>query len=84
MITKDDAYKLLSKLETAIANGRTMVGTIKPIDDFAEEPKVTYEEGKHDGYLCGLYDGIEASMGMVEHFQDLIEENLLEDFDFKE
>lgn len=69
---RSEAILLLEKLESALAHGRTMIGTIKPIPDFAEDPKTTYEEGKHDGYLEGMYDGIEASMGMVEHFIDTI------------
>ena len=83
-MTKIEAIELLDKLEKALAHGRTMINVVKPINDFMEEPKITYEEGKHDGYLEGMYDGIESSMGMVEHFQDLIEDNLLEDFDFKD
>lgn len=83
-MTKIEAIELLDKLEKALANGRIMINAVKPINDFMEEPKVTYEEGKHDGYLIGMYDGIESSMGMVEHFQDLIELNHLEGFDFKD
>lgn len=84
-MTKKEAIELLDKLETAISNGRTMIHTIQPFEDWAEpEKENTYEDGKHEGYLIGLKDGIEASMGMVEHFQDIIEMGLLKDFQFKE
>lgn len=84
-MTKKEAIKLLDRLETAISNGRTMMTTIQPIDDWAEpEREKTYEDGKHEGYLIGLRDGIESSMGMVEHFQDLIEESLLNGFQFED
>lgn len=84
-MTKKEAIELLDRLETAISNGRTMMTTIQPIDDWAEpEREKTYEDGKHEGYLIGLRDGIEASMGMVEHFQDLIEESLLNGFQFED
>ena len=69
---RKEAKILLESLETALSHGRTMIGTIKPILDPMEEPRETYEEGRHDGYLEGMYDGIEAAMGMVEHFQDTL------------
>lgn len=84
-MTRQEAIELLDRLETAISNGRTMMTAIQPIDDWAElEKENTYEDGKHEGYLIGLRDGIEASMGMVEHFQDLVEENLLNGFQFED
>ena len=70
---RKEAETLLEALETALAHGRVIANTIKPIDDPMEEPKVTYEEGRHDGYLKGIYDGIEGSMGMVEHFIDTLD-----------
>ena len=72
----DEMKNLLEKLEEALANGRTMISTIQPFEDFNEEPKTTYEEGKHDGYLIGLRDGIESAMGMVEHFIDTLERRI--------
>ena len=70
---RKEAETLLEALETALAHGRVIANTIKPITDTLEEPRVTYEEGKHDGYLEGIYDGIEGSMGMVEHFIDTLD-----------
>ena len=70
---RKEAEILLESLETALSHGRTMIGTIKPIPDLMEDPRETYEEGKHDGYLEGLYDGIESSMGIVEHFMDTLD-----------
>jgi len=76
---KKEAFDLLDRLETALANGRLMVHTIQPIDDLAEldAKDKTEETIRHEEYLKGLYDGIEASMGMVEHFHDLVEFGLL-------
>ena len=70
---RKEAEALLEALESALAHGRVIANTIKPIPDFLEEPKTTYEEGRHDGYLEGLHDGIEGSMGMVEHFIDTLD-----------
>lgn len=78
---KKEAFDLLDRLETALSNGKVMIHTIQPIDDWAEiniEDK-TEEIIRHEEYLKGLYDGIEASMGMVEHFHDLVEFGLLKD-----
>ena len=70
---RKEAEDLLEAIETALAHGRVITDTIKPIPDPMEEPRTTYEEGKHDGYLEGLHDGIEGSMGMVEHFIDTLD-----------
>ena len=81
---KSEAIELLEKLESALSYGRTLVGTIKPIPDFAEErfTEPTYEDGKHDGYLEGLHDGVEVSMGIVEHFIDTLD--MIEGIDIEE
>ena len=70
---RKEAEALLEALEIALAHGRVITDTIKPIPDPMEEPRTTYEEGRHDGYLDGLHDGIEGSMGMVEHFIDTLD-----------
>ena len=75
-MTKNEAITLLDKVEHALANGRVMISTIQPIDDFVDDitfTEPTYADGRHDGYLVGLRDGIEASMGMVEHLIDTLE-----------
>lgn len=75
----DEMKNLLEKLEEALANGRTMIHTIQPIEDWANLDLIedrTYEDGKHDGYLIGLRDGIESAMGMVEHFIDTLERRI--------
>lgn len=85
-MTKKEAFDLLDRLETALSNGKVMIHTIQPIDDWAElniEDK-TEETIRHEGYLKGLYDGIEASMGMVEHFHDLVEYGRLSDLQLED
>ena len=75
----DEMKSLLEKLEDALANGRVMIHTIQPIEDWANLDLIedrTYEDGKHDGYLIGLRDGIESAMGMVEHFIDTLERRI--------
>ena len=83
---KSEALELLHSLGTAISHGRHMISTIQPFDDPVDifDTKDTYEEGRHDGYLIGLHDGIEASMGLIEHFQDLVEGDFLEGFKFED
>ena len=73
---RKEAQILLESLETALSHGRVMIHTIQPIEDWANLDLIedrTYEDGKHDGYLIGLRDGIESAMGMVEHFIDTLD-----------
>ena len=73
---RKEAQILLESLETALSHGRVMIDTIQTIPDWVEEDLLedkTYEDGKHEGYLTGLRDGIESSMGMVEHFIDTLD-----------
>lgn len=62
--------EFIEEMREGIVNARRNMYTISIPDDYEDTPTRNVTIPTINGYRCGLYDGLEMALGILEHLED--------------